>query len=238
MSTVNPYFPKGVTSEQSILQGLVTESIQIQGMEVLYLPRKLQKLDLVFGEDILSKFDTAIPIEMYMFDPGWQGQNDLITKFGLQVREQAEFILSKPRWETIVKPLSQFTFNKLRPQEGDLIYEPVTNNLFEIKYVSVEKPYFQLNKTYQWSLTCELFVYSNERLDTGIPDIDNIEEKHSQDMLNYQINIEDGFNLTQEDGKTLVQDSVESQLTYRENTQIESEKEINQFNVENPFGGL
>lgn len=237
---VNKYFPKGISSEQIVYQSLVTESIQVQGMDVYYLPRKTQKLDLVFGEDVLSKFDTAVKIEMYMQDnDAWQGQNDFISKFGLQVKEQMSFILSKPRWEEVIKPVSsQFAYNKIRPQEGDLIYDPMTDNLFEITYVSLERPYYQLNKTYQWTLTCELFIYSNEKLDTGIAKIDKLEEEFGNDILNYQISLEDGYQLKQENGNFMIQNYTDerNEFQFDENSPIKEEAPEYNFNVNDPFG--
>ncbi len=211
----NPYFKKGVSSEQALMQSLITESIKIQGQDVYYLPRKLQKLDLIFGEDVLSKFDTAVQIEMYMMDrAGWQGENDMIQKFGLRVTESMDFVVSKPRWLEATAGLTMF--NNTRPQEGDLIYEPVTDNLYEITYVSIERPFFQLNKTYQWTISCSQFVYNNEKLDTGISEIDNIENDLGNDLMN--------LSLTPKD-----------EHSQQENAFIQAEAPQYNFDINDPF---
>ena len=240
MATVNPYFPKGILSEQGILQSLITESIKVQGLEVYYIPRRNRNLDLILGEDVLSKFDTAIPIEMYMDHPGWQGQTDLIQKFGLLVQEELKFVVSKPRWLEVVPPAAPWMYNGgQRPQEGDLIWEPITKNLFEITYVDVESVYYQLSKTYQFTLTCRLFIYSSEEISTGLTEPDMVDAEYSQDKLADQIILEgeDGF-LAIGDEASLLQNTADDEpLQFRKNQTIDAEAD-NKFNVNDPFGGL
>jgi hypothetical protein len=240
MSTVNPYFPKGVASEQAIYQALTTESIKIQGHEVYYIPRKNQKLDLIFGEDVLSKFDTAVPIEMYMTKPGWQGQTDLIQKFGLYVQESVSFIISKPRWlETVPVTCPWLANNGVRPLEGDLIWEPIAKNLYEITYVDVESVYYQLNKTYQFKIDCKLFVYSSEQLDTGISDVDNLEEIFSNDLLKTQLLDENGEPLLQETTDALSYTDPALNGDFAKNKEIDTEYvENGAFNIKDPFGEM
>lgn len=238
MATVNKYFPKAVSSEQNILQSLVTESIKIQGMEVFYIPRKHENLDLVLGEDVLSKFDTAIPIEMYMDHPGWQGQTDLIQKFGLFVQEELEFIVSKPRWLKVVPPAAPWMLNGgIRPQEGDLIYDPMTKNLFEIFYVDIESVYYQLNKTYQYNLKCRLFIYSSERMETTIPTVNEVGDEYSQDLLNDQFNLENELgNIMIDEFSSLIRDTNDDEaLQFRKNNELD---QAGTFNVDDPFGEL
>ena len=240
MATVNPYFPKGVASEQNILQNLITESIKVQGLEVYYIPRRHRNLDLVLGEDVLSKFDTAIPLEMYMDHPGWQGQTDLIQKFGLLVQEELKFVVSKPRWLEVVPPAAPWMFNGgQRPQEGDLIWVPITKNLFEITYVDVESVYYQLSKTYQYTLTCRLFVYSSEEITTGIETADNVQQEYSQDKLVDQIMLDgaDGFINIGTDSSLLQDTADDEPLQFRKNQTIDAEA-TNNFTVNDPFGEL
>lgn len=240
MATVNPYFPKGVASEQNILQSLITESIKVQGLEVYYIPRKNRALDLVLGEDVLSKFDTAIPIEMYMDHPGWQGQTDLIQKFGLMVQEELKFVVSKPRWLETVPVAAPWMYNGgQRPQEGDLIYEPMTKNLFEINYVDTESVYYQLSKTYQFTLTCRLFIYSSEEISTGMATPDTVDAEYSQDKLVDQLMLdgEDGFLTTNPDEFLLQNTADDEPLQFRKNETIDAEAD-NKFDVNDPFGGL
>lgn len=241
---VNPYFPKNLALEQNLFQSLVTESIQVIGHDVYYLPRKLQRLDLVLGEDILSKFDLAIPIEMYM-DNIEGGEQDLLTKFGLQVKEQIKYQISKERWSTAIKTPYGSTgtnrlYNDLRPQEGDLIYEPMSSSLYEIMYVDKENPYYQLGTNYFFTLTCELFNYSNESIDTGVAEIDGIETDFSNDLLQFEMLMEDGDKLLQENGDSLIQDVEESAAAphYEKNASINSASTFIEWSAENPFGDI
>lgn len=174
-SLVNRYFQKGVPTEQALVQKLFTEAIQVMGRSMYYLPRTLGDLDLVFGEDILSAFKTALPIEMYIesFD-GWVGQQEFIAKFGLEIRKQMIITVAKDRWETEVKKISSSMWKTQRPQEGDLIYEPTTKKLLEIKFVDHDDTFYQLDKYYRYKMTCELFQYNKEPITTGIAAIDNI----------------------------------------------------------------
>jgi hypothetical protein len=201
----NSFFPKNNLIEQKLLQGLVTESIQILGHDVYYLPRKLQRLDLILGEDVLSKFDLAVPLEMYMMNQ--HGEQDLLSKFGLQVKEQVTYYVSTERWIAEVQsPHSARMYNSLRPQEGDLIYEPLSTSLYEITYVDKEDPYFQLGSNWQWKLTCEVFAYSSESISTGIPAIDSVEEDYSKDSLHFELLLEDGEKLLLESGDAMITD--------------------------------
>jgi hypothetical protein len=202
---INSYFPKNNLIEQKLLQGLVTESIKIIGHDVYYLPRKMQRLDLILGEDVLSKFDLAIPIEMYMINQ--QGEQDMLSKFGLQVKEQVTYYISKERWvEEIKTPYSARLYNALRPQEGDLIYEPMSTSLYEITYVDKEDPYYQFGSNWQFKLTCEVFAYSNEAFSTGVAEIDVVETDYSHDLMQFEILGEDGFKILQESGSSLITD--------------------------------
>ena len=239
MATVNNYFPKGIASEQAVMQSLISESIKIQGMEVFYIPRKHENIDLILGEDVLSKFDTAIPIEMYMNHPSWQGQTDLIQKFGLFVQEEMEFIVSKPRWlETVPVAAPWMRNGGIRPQEGDLIYDKITKNLFEIFYVDVESVYYQLSKTYQYNLKCRLFIYSSERIETGVLEIDNNGEEFTQDILNNQVELDgDTGNLMIDQFSSLILDNPpqDSTLDFSKNKELD---DAGTFNVNDPFGEL
>lgn len=238
----NKYFKKNQANEQSLLQGLVTESITVMGHDVYYLPRTLQRLDLILGEDVLSKFDVAIPIEMYM-DNVEGGEMDLLTKFGLQVNEQIKYQISKTRWqEAIQTPYgstgTNILYNDLRPQNGDLIFEPMTNSLYEIMYVDKENPYYQFGTNFFYTLTCELFNYSNEDLNTGIEAIDGIETDFSNDMLSFEMLMEDGFKLLQQNGDSLILGVEESPAApmYEKNESFETASEWVDWNVQNPFG--
>jgi len=167
----NLYF-QNVTShaEQELVNSLTSEVIQIHGMDVFYLPRTLIKEDLILGEDVLSKFSTAYEIEMYLkTTDGFGGEGDLVTKFGLDVRDEVIFTVHKDRFELAT--------DMSKPLEGDLIFLPVNKGLFEVKFVEHEQPFYQAGKNYSFDLTCELFQYAEEQLETGIADVDAIEKE-------------------------------------------------------------
>ena len=169
----NLYF-NNVTShaEQELINELTSEVIKIHGMDVLYLPRTLVKEDLIIGEDVLSKFTTSYEIEMYLKGTeGFGGEGDLVSKFGLDVRDEVIFTVHKDRFNLIT--------SMDKPLEGDLVFLPINKGLFEIKFVEHEQPFYQSGKNYSFDLTCELFQYSEEQLDTGIEAVDQIERDES-----------------------------------------------------------
>jgi hypothetical protein len=241
---VNPYFKKNIPLEQNLFQGIVTESIKVIGHDVYYLPRKLQRLDLVLGEDVLSKFDLAIPLEMYLNNVEG-GDWDLLSKFGLQAKEQLKYQVSKTRWQEAIKTPHGSTgtnilYNDIRPQEGDLIYESMTSSLYEIMYVDKENPYYQLGTNFFFSLTCELFNYSNEEIRTGIGEIDSIETDFSNDILQFEITMEDGFKLLQENGNSIIQDVETSEASpeFDKAITLRRESEFIEWTADNPFGQI
>ena len=146
----------GTTNEQRLIEDLIIESIKIYGHDVYYLPRSSGNLDNILGEDVLSQFDTAIPLEMYLADiQGWEGNGELFTKFGISVTDQATFVVSKRRWEdTVGSSPEELLQLPNRPAEGDLIYLPKTNSMFEIKFVQHLDPFYQLGKFYVYSMNC------------------------------------------------------------------------------------
>ena len=174
---LNPFFQQGSFGEQSLIQDLINEQLKIYGVDVYYLPRKYITEKTVIKEVIESKFDISHPIEAYIDNyEGYGGNGTLLSKFGIQDVDDLTLIISKDRFETYIGPLIINAPNiKLgtRPREGDLIYFPLGDRLFEIKYVEHEKPFYQLQKTYVYELRCELFRYEDEDLDTGVDFIDD-----------------------------------------------------------------
>lgn len=159
------------------MQSLVNESIRMYGIEVYYLPRQYINERTIIKEVINSEFNFAYPIEAYVgsYD-GYGGQGTILSKFGIQELDDLTLIISQERYETYITPLIQNLPDiKLssRPKEGDLIYFPLGDRLFEIKYVEHEKPFYQLQKNYVYELTCELFRYEDEIVDTNIDFIDD-----------------------------------------------------------------
>ena len=236
VSLVNPYFKKGVASEQNLVQGLWTECIAIKGHTFYYLPRKLQKKDNLFGEDVLSAFEIAMPIEMYIDNfQNWEGDQEIISKFGLEIRKQMVLSVSVTRWNTEVTNIASTMWVSSRPQEGDLIYDPMTRALMEIKQADHDDEFYQLNQNYRYQLTCELFRYGQETITTGIADIDVTSELN---LLNHQLLNEDTTNLLFEDGFTIINDIDEAVVNERaDNTStFTDESVLIDFSVSNPFG--
>jgi hypothetical protein len=175
--SLNPFFLQGSITEQGLIQDLVNEQLRMYGVEVYYIPRIYFSEKTIIKEVIESQFKDAYPIEAYVDTyEGYNGAGTLLSKFGIQELDDMTIIISRERYEVYLKPLLQNLPDvKLydRPKEGDLIYFPLGDRLFEIKYVEHEKPFYQLKKNYVYELRCELFRYSNEVLDTGISNIDD-----------------------------------------------------------------
>ena len=185
MST-NVHFSKGTPNEQFLYEDLVIEAIGIYGHDVFYIPRTLVDKDQLFGEDALSRFDDAYGIEMWMqTQEGYEGEKELVTRFGLEIRDETQFIVSRRRWDNVVSRNDNLITN-LRPDEGDLIYFPTVRKLFQINFVDHDDPFYQVDNLPVYKLYCSTFEYSSEVLDTGITDIDVIEDKRSVDELQWQ----------------------------------------------------
>ena len=174
---LNPFFQQGSSGEQSLVQSLINEQLRMYGVEVHYMPRKYVETATVIKEVLRSKFDDAYPLEAYLDTFDGYGENPVIlSKFGIEQKNEITLTISRERWETYIEPLMENESDvelTTRPKEGDLIYFPLGDRLFEIKYVEHEKPFYQLKKTYVYTLKCELFVYEDEIIDTGVSEIDN-----------------------------------------------------------------
>lgn len=174
---LNPFFLQGSKGEQSLMQDLINESIKMYGVEVHYMPRLYLGENTVIKENIVSAFRSALPIEMYLQNyDGWEGQSVELSKFGIESKDEVVLVVSQERYELYIQPLIQRLPNvKLtsRPKEGDLIYFPLGDVLFEIKNVKRDKPFYQLQKNYVYELTCELFRFEDEIIETGIDEIDD-----------------------------------------------------------------
>ena len=179
----NPYFKQGVRSEQNMYEDIIIEALTMYGQDVYYLPREIVNKDSVFLDDVPSRFGSAYKVEMYIENTeAFDGEGDLFTKFGIELRDQANFIVSRKRWKQLVG--SRLDEANFRPREGDLIYLTLSQSIFEIRRVETETPFFQLNNLPTFRMQCELFEYNDEDLDTGIADIYVIEEESS-----YQISL-------------------------------------------------
>ena len=168
----NPYISQTVRSEQDLYENIIIESIKIYGQNVQYMPRTLVSEDKIFGEDVVSRFDDAYTIEMYLENiDGFDGDQDLFTKFGVEIRDRATLHVSRKVWNRIVG--SNVTYN--RPNEGDLIYLPLSDQIFEIMRVVDDQPFYQLSNLPTYRMEIELFEYNDEDFDTGVDAIDEAE---------------------------------------------------------------
>lgn len=174
---LNPFFLNGSRTEQGLMQDLINESIRMYGVDVYYLPRQYATEKTVIKEVIESKFSKAYPLEAYVNSyEGYEGQGTILSKFGIQELDDLSLIISQERFSSYIAPLiKNVTDIKLstRPREGDLIYFPLGDKLFEIKYIEHEQPFYQLRKNYVYELKCELFRYQDEIIDTSINFIDD-----------------------------------------------------------------
>lgn len=170
----NPYIGQKVRSEQGLYEDIVIEALQFYGQDVYYLPREIVNKDMVFLDDVPSRFSSAYKIEMYIENSeGFDGEGDLFSKFGVELRDQATFVVARRRWTQLIgKSLAE---NNFRPREGDLIYLTLSNSIFQIIKVETESPFFQLSNLPTFRMQCELFEYNDEDFDTGIDNIDIVE---------------------------------------------------------------
>lgn len=198
----NVYFSQAVRSEQVLYEDLVIESLKIFGQDVYYIPRQLVERDTILNEDPSSKFDDAYLIEAYIENQdGFEGAGDLYQKFGLEIRDEATFIISKRQWNKLIGVWDS-SIGTIKPKEGDLIFLPLSNSFFEITFVEHEQPFYQLSNLPVYKLTCALFEYSEEKFDTNIDIIDDIAGTNAyQTTLSLTVaaanHLTDGENVTQ-----------------------------------------
>ena len=188
----NVYFDTGTKPEQHLYEDLMIEQLKIYGQDVYYIPRTLVKEDELLGEDALSKFDDAYLIEMYFENAeGYEGEKEIMTKFGLEMRDEATFVVAKRRFEQLVSGDTNLIV-KTRPNEGDLVYFPKVKKIFEITFVDHDDPFYQVHNVPAFKLKVKTFEYSSEDMDTGIAEIDAIETDNSLDAGLHQLSMEDG----------------------------------------------
>lgn len=174
---LNPFFLHGSSGEQNLIQDLVNEQLKMFGVEIYYIPRVYVNEKTILEEVSRSEFSAAVPLEAYVDTyEGFSGAGTLLSKFGVQEVDDLTLIISKERFESVIQQqIAIIDKTKLtsRPKEGDLVYFPLGDRLFEIKYVEHEKPFWQLQKNYVYELRLELFAYNDEEIDTGISEIDD-----------------------------------------------------------------
>lgn len=179
----NLYFSQKVHSEQNLYEDIVIESLKMFGQDVYYLPRDIVNEDRIFGDDVPSRFNSSYKVEMYIENTeGFDGEGDLFTKFGVEIRDQATFVVARRRWTTTVNRFDN-EINSTRPREGDLVYLPLSNAMFQIMAVEHEQPFYQLSNLATYKLRCEKFEYSDEDFDTNVDAIDGIERSYAYEYL-------------------------------------------------------
>ena len=191
---LNPFFLQGSVGEQNLMQELINEQLKIYGVEITYIPRKIVNRSTVFEELERSRFDDNFLLEAYVetFD-GYGGQGDIMTKFGMTLKDELTVSISRERFEDFIAPFMEAMPDDeividTRPREGDLVFFPLGNRLFEVKFVEHEDPFYQLGKNYTYKLQCELFEYEDEIIDTGVDEIDTKVEDlgHITDLVMVQ----------------------------------------------------
>lgn len=191
---LNPYFNQGNSTEQGLLEDLIIEAIQAKGQEFFYIPRVLIAKNEILGEDRLSKYQNAYPVEMYLETPlGFGGQGSFISTFGNILDSTATLTLARRRWEQVIGTHGTSILPE-RPAEGDLLYFPLTGGLFEIKFCKHQSQFYQLSHLYVYTLEVKLFQYSSERMETGVPEVDIFETLKTFDTTKQtHIDVPDSF---------------------------------------------
>lgn len=249
--------------EQDLIEDLTIEAIKVYGHDVKYIPRTIVARDNLYGEDSLSTFNDAADVEMYIKNvEGFDGEGDLLSRFGLQIRDEMTFTVARKRFDQIrtEKLMTEVGYNYLnedadtnspsrqfltgnnetesiilesgtangysittnRPTEGDLIYFPMVDKLFEIKFVEHEQIFYQTGRLQTYDIRCELFEYSSERLDTGYSEIDGVEDQFSLDVLANELLLDgqDGGVLGEDGDAILVEFTIEDQDAQANNDEI------------------
>ena len=196
----NTYFSQGTKSEQSLYEDIVIEGLKIYGHDAYYIPRKIVNEDSIFNEDQLSSFGSSYMVEAYVANvDGYEGEGDLLSKFGLEIKDQVTLVIANRRWEQLVgrHVASDTTLDRAvtrRPMEGDLIYLPFAKGLFEISFVEQEDPFYQLQNLPTFQLKLELFQYGGEDIDTGVDVIDTYETQFAQKITLDMASGANGYN--------------------------------------------
>jgi hypothetical protein len=201
------YFNNYASSqEQDLLHDLVIESIRIYGQDMFYIPRELKRYDNIYGADTISEYNSAILVELYIKSvDGFTGDGNFMSKFGLQIRDQAVFSISQRVFSQEVGSITK----QIRPNEGDLIYFPLNEKCFKIMYVKKQEFFYPLGTLPTWEITVELFEYGSEKFGTGIPEIDKLQTNFSMNILDYVLATEDNMSITDEQGAFITLENYE-----------------------------
>ena len=257
----------GNNNEKTLYEDLIIEGLKIYGQDVFYMPRTLVNRDLIFGEDTTSKFDDSYAIEMYFeTNEGFAGEQEIINKFGLEIRDDTTLVVSKRRFEEHVSNTANLIAAG-RPNEGDILYVPLMNSFFEILFVEDQEPFFQLGNLPVYKLKVTRWEYSSEKLDTGNEVIDQYEDNRTLDILQHKVSLEVGQVALDGEGSIMLEDyldyasgqpaflmqetyspgatNIQTQSPYADNLDLNTEAgydtasiadDILDFTERNPFG--
>lgn len=241
---VSHYFQSGKSisnkNEQNLVESMVQEVIKQVGFDIYYLPRNTENLDEILGEDPSSYFDRYYPVEMYLENvDGFGGDGEMLSKFGIELRETVTFTVARKRWEECVRNDVNLQLPN-RPAEGDILYFPLTKSFFEIRKAEHANPYYQLGKLYVYKLSCELYQYSHEVFFTGDTEIDVINERSTDELKNLVLD-EYGYALLAENGDYILKDdfSLKKIEPLSDNQELyKRASDIIDWNVNNPFAEI
>ena len=242
----NFYFQSGIpggrSTEQLLMEDIIIECLKIYGFDTYYIPRAAVNEDKILGEDVLNQYTSAYPLEMYMQNvTGFEGDGDLLTKFGVEFRDTATFVVARRRWDEVIARSGDAVLTT-RPAEGDIIYFPLTKAFFEIKRVDSTDPFFQVGKLYVYKMECELMQYSSERFDTGVSEIDNIADSDSLDINEFNLLLQSGDRALLEEyspaGIVLQSYNLTTILPNVDNEDFRGEISVLDFSERNPFGEI
>ena len=242
----NFYFQSGIpggrSSEQLLMEDIVIECLKIYGFDTYYIPRAAVNEDKILGEDVLNRYSSAYPLEMYLQNvTGFEGDGDLMSKFGVEIRDTATFVVARRRWDEVIARSGDAVLTT-RPAEGDIIYFPLTKAFFEIKRVDSTDPFFQVGKLYVYKMECELMQYSSERFDTGVSDIDSIADSDSLDINEFNLLLQSGDRALLEEyapaGIVLQSYNLTTILPNVDNEDFRGEISVLDFSERNPFGEI
>lgn len=231
--------PMGNNSESLLHEDLIIECLKMYGFDVYYMPRQAVNRDFILGEDSLNKFDYAYPIEVYLENITGFAGNDLMSKFGVELKDTATFLMARRRWDELINRKGKGAL-ATRPAEGDLLYFPTTKSFFEIKLVEATDPFFQVGKLYVYKLQCELYQFSSEEVDTGVAEIDELADDLNQNILSHEFLLETGDALLLEydaAASIILEDFNETIDKAEINKKLDNEApEVLDFTESNPFG--
>ena len=224
------------------MEDIVIECLKIYGFDTYYIPRAAVNEDKVLGEDVLNQYTSAYPLEMYMQNvTGFEGDGDLLTKFGVEFRDTATFVVARRRWDEVIARSGDAVLTT-RPAEGDIVYFPLTKAFFEIKRVDATDPFFQVGKLYVYKLQCELMQFSSERFDTGVSEIDSIADGDSLDINEFNLLLQSGDRALLEEyspaGIVLQSYNLGNIMPNVDNEDFRGEISVLDFSERNPFGEI